>query len=43
MCFGKEVDWKHSGDRKRLVLTFLTINENGKWSRMKCLTFLMKP
>lgn len=39
MCFGREVDWKHSGNRKRVALTFLTINEGGKWSHLKMSVF----
>lgn len=39
ICFGREVDWKHGGDRKRPVLTFLTINESGKWSHLKMSSF----
>lgn len=34
MCFGKEVDWKQWGS-ERLLPTFLTINEIGKWSNLK--------
>lgn len=39
ICFGREVDLKHGGDRKRPVLTFLTINESRKWSHLKMSSF----
>ncbi len=39
MCFGTEVDQKRGGNRKRVELTFLTINERGKWSHLKTSLF----